>query len=97
MTTPLVNQDKLKTVQSQIDNVKSVMKTNMELTLARGDQIEIVLQKTDEVMALSAQMEHDAHELKRRKQWQKIRMILIIVAIILIIVGIIVGVSYLKN
>ncbi|KAL8130649.1 hypothetical protein V2J09_019804 [Rumex salicifolius] len=82
--------NKLSKVQAQISEVKGVMMDNIEKVLDRGEKIEILVDKTDNLRSQAQEFRTQGTQV-RRKMWlqnMKIKLIVlgIIVALILIII-----------
>ncbi|GAB4855816.1 hypothetical protein Ancab_024461 [Ancistrocladus abbreviatus] len=81
---------KLSKVQAQISEVKGVMMENIEKVLDRGEKIELLVDKTDNLRSQAQEFRQQGTQM-RRKMWlqnMKIKLIVfgIIIALILIIV-----------
>lgn len=82
--------NKLGKVQAQISEVKGVMMENIEKVLDRGEKIEILVDKTDNLRSQAQEFRTQGTQM-RRKMWlqnMKIKLIVlgIIIALILIII-----------
>jgi t-SNARE complex subunit (syntaxin) len=81
-------------VTAKLDDVKKAMQTNIELVLKRGEDLEDLESKTEDMTTKAIQFSNQGKRLKNTMRWRKIKMILLLICIILIIVGVIVGIVY---
>lgn len=77
--------DKIAQIQLQVDDVKEVMVTNIDKAIKRGDDLDVLQQKTSDLEKNAGIFERDARSLKRRMWWKNIRIILAIIIIVLIV------------
>ncbi|KAI8601687.1 putative vesicle-associated membrane protein [Dissophora ornata] len=82
--------DRIKQVQGEIEQVKDVMVQNIERVLERGERIELLVDKTDNLNQQSFAFKKRSTALKRTMWWKntKLMVILILVVIILTYVAI---------
>lgn len=78
--------DKVNRVKKEIDEVKVVMERNIEKVLDRGEKIEILLSKTEDLSYSSFDFKKSATRVKR-KMWWKSKAACVILAIILLIIA----------
>ncbi|KAL1919720.1 uncharacterized protein VTP21DRAFT_1651 [Calcarisporiella thermophila] len=81
-------------VQEQVTQVLGIMQDNINKVMQRGDNLEDLATKTDNLHATSSQFRRGAHALRRRMWWKDFRMwiligIVVIVLLIIIIVPIV--------
>ncbi|CAG5131389.1 unnamed protein product [Candidula unifasciata] len=77
-------------VQAQVDEVKGVMSQNIERVLQRGDKLEDLMDKTEELEAGAATFQRTARKIQKRYWWRNKKMTLILVCVGLIAIIIIV-------
>lgn len=65
--------DNIGAVKSQIDEVKNNMIQNIESVLERGEKIELLVDKTDNLLTSSFQFESSSRNLRRAMYWKKMR------------------------
>mmetsp|Transcript_25478 Transcript_25478/g.59675 ORF Transcript_25478/g.59675 Transcript_25478/m.59675 type:complete len:182 (-) Transcript_25478:1331-1876(-) len=78
--------DNIGTVKSQIDEVKDVMVQNIERVLERGEKIELLVDRTNELNQQAFRFESSSRQLRRHMYWRQIKcriMIGIVIAITL--------------
>jgi len=88
--------DKLTKVKDEITVVKDVMIKNIDKVLERGERIELLVDKAEELDQHAVKFNRQSRNLKRSLWWKNIRlMILITVIIILVILAILAVVGFL--
>jgi vesicle-associated membrane protein 7 len=65
--------DNIGAVKSQIDDVKGVMVQNIEKVLERGEKIELLVDKTENLRTSSFLFESSSRNLRRAMYWRQIR------------------------
>ena len=65
--------DSLGAVKSQIDDVKSTMVENIEKILERGEKIELLVDKTENLQTSSFMFESSSRNLRRAMYWRQVR------------------------
>jgi len=65
--------DNIGAVKSQIEEVKNNMIENIESVLERGEKIELLVDKTDNLLTSSFQFESSSRNLRRAMYWKKMR------------------------
>ncbi|KAI8466200.1 MAG: R-SNARE protein, VAMP72-family [Monoraphidium minutum] len=82
--------DRVAAVQKQVDDVKSVMVENIEQVLARGDRIQLLVDRTEDLQVQAAQFQKQGRQLRTNMWWQNAKMKLCFALIILIVLVVIV-------
>jgi vesicle-associated membrane protein 7 len=82
--------NKLKKVQSQIDEVKNVMMENLDAVIQRGDKIENLVDKSSTLLDESQSFVTNSTSLKRKMRWRQIKIVLAIILLIAVIITVIV-------
>ncbi|XP_059139592.1 vesicle-associated membrane protein 7-like [Physella acuta] len=77
------------TVQAQVEEVKGVMSQNIERVLQRGDKLEDLMDKTEELEAGAASFQKTAKKIQKRYWWRNKKMTIILVIVALVVVLII--------
>lgn len=83
--------DALGRVQGQLKEVKDVMVENIEKVLARGEKIELLVDKTEELSQTARRFQYQSKNLKDMMWWKNVKMWLIIIFIVLIVIYFIVS------
>jgi len=85
------NADKINRVKGEIDEVKSVMVTNIEKVLERGERIELLVDKTENLSQNAFRFKKQSTSLKRAMWFKNIKLIIIIIVVVMILLYIIVA------
>ncbi|XP_051784846.1 vesicle-associated membrane protein 8 isoform X2 [Erpetoichthys calabaricus] len=81
--------DKVQTLQSQVEGVKNIMTQNVDRILARGEKLDDLMNKTEDLQSSSNTFRKSAEKVSRKYWWKNVKMIVlicVIVAIILILI-----------
>uniref|UniRef100_A0A8W8ILU4 Vesicle-associated membrane protein 7 n=1 Tax=Magallana gigas TaxID=29159 RepID=A0A8W8ILU4_MAGGI len=82
--------DHVSTLRSQVDDVKNVMTQNIERVLDRGERLENLIDKTEELEASSSQFQKTARKIRKKYWWKNTKMMIIIGVIAFIVLVVIV-------
>ncbi|KAJ3029126.1 UNVERIFIED_CONTAM: hypothetical protein HDU68_000081 [Siphonaria sp. JEL0065] len=82
--------NKAATVQNQVNEVIGMMHNNIEKVMARGEKLESLQNKTDDLQQGALQFKKGANKVRGQMWWKDLKMKLIIAAIVIIIIIIIV-------
>lgn len=74
--------DNIEKIRNQIDSVKEIMCENIDNLLERGEKIELLVDKTDQLSNSAYKFERSSKSLKNAMIWNQIKMYLLIAAII---------------
>lgn len=83
---------KVASVQKKVDEVKGIMVENIERVLERGEKIELLVDKTDNLRFQADKFHKTGRALRTRMWWQNFK-VQIIVLIIVILIGVIIFAS----
>jgi len=78
--------DRLRQVQGEIESVKDVMVHNIEKVLERGERIEILVDKTDNLNQASFQFKKRSTALRRQMWWKNTKLMVILGAVIFFLI-----------
>lgn len=78
------NADKLNKLKGEVDEVKSVMVHNIEKVLERGERIELLVDKTENLSQNAFKFKKSSTQLKRSMWLKNVKLILVIICIILV-------------
>ncbi|XWV25856.1 vesicle-associated membrane protein 4 isoform X2 [Tupanvirus soda lake] len=84
------NNEKIQFVQIELDETKDILKKNIYSLLERGEKIENIHVKTEELVKNSEDFKWGSKKLKDRMCWQNYKITIMIVIIILAILAIII-------
>ncbi|CAL1527435.1 unnamed protein product [Lymnaea stagnalis] len=77
------------TIQAQIDGVKDVMTQNIEKVLQRGERLEDLMDKSEELEAGASSFQKTARKIQKRYWWRNKKMTLILACVVFVILFII--------
>eukprot|EP01129_Flabellula_baltica_P015184 TRINITY_DN7554_c0_g1_i1.p1 TRINITY_DN7554_c0_g1~~TRINITY_DN7554_c0_g1_i1.p1 ORF type:complete len:230 (+),score=36.10 TRINITY_DN7554_c0_g1_i1:23-712(+) len=84
-----INADKIRQVEHGMNQVKENVVSGIEKLLERGERIELLMDKTDQLQANSFQIRNRSAALKRAMWWKNAKMTILIVVIVIILLYII--------
>ncbi|CAF0763876.1 unnamed protein product [Brachionus calyciflorus] len=76
-------------LQNQVNDVKGVMKSNIDKVLERGDRLDVLVDKTTDLEANAVQFNTVAKKVKRKMWWKNLKMMLILICVIVVIITVI--------
>ncbi|XP_046871400.1 vesicle-associated membrane protein 8 [Hypomesus transpacificus] len=85
-----VQEDKVKTLQSQVDGVKDIMTQNVDRILARAEKLDDLMGKSEDLQAGAQNFKQTSQKVARKYWWKNVKLIVLIVVIVLIIVLVII-------
>jgi len=74
--------DRINRVKGEIDEVKSVMVHNIEKVLERGERIELLVDKTENLNQNAFKFKKASTQLKRSMWWKNVKMLIILIVVI---------------
>ena len=77
---------KVTRVQQQVSEVKEIMMDNIEKVLDRGEKIELLVDKTENLRFQADNFHRTGRALRRRMWWQNLKMKLVFASFVLIVV-----------
>lgn len=72
-------------VQGQVNEVKVILKDNIDKVLQRGDRLDDLIGKTDDLQATADSFQRTSTRVARKYWWKNTKMIILIVVVVLII------------
>ncbi|XP_056313833.1 vesicle-associated membrane protein 8 [Danio aesculapii] len=82
--------DRVKTLQSQVDGVKDIMTQNVDRILARGERLDDLMGKSEDLEAGAQNFKQTSQKVARAFWWKNVKLIVLIVVIVLVILLIII-------
>ncbi|XP_062874087.1 vesicle-associated membrane protein 8 [Trichomycterus rosablanca] len=82
--------DRVKSLQSQVDGVKDIMTENVERILARGERLDDLMDKSEDLKAGAQNFKHTSQKVARAYWWKNVKLMLVIFIIVAVIVLIII-------
>ncbi|XP_070821409.1 vesicle-associated membrane protein 8 [Chaetodon trifascialis] len=83
-------QDKVQALKDQVDGVKTIMTQNVDRILARGERLDDLMDKSEDLQAGAQHFKQTSTKVARSYWWKNVKLIVVIVVIVLIIVLIII-------
>lgn len=85
-----VAQDKVSALRSQVDGVKDIMTQNVDRILARGERLDDLMDKSEDLQAGAQHFKQTSQKVARKYWWKNVKLVVVIVVIVLIIILIII-------
>ncbi|KAF9327861.1 vesicle-associated membrane protein [Linnemannia elongata] len=82
--------DRIKQVQGEIEQVKDVMVHNIERVLERGERIELLVDKTDNLNQQAFAFKKRSTQLKRTMWWKNTKLTIILTSVIIFLIYLII-------
>ncbi|CAG5867719.1 unnamed protein product [Menidia menidia] len=76
---------KMDQVQSQVNEVKVILKDNINKVLERGDRLDELIGKTDDLQASADSFQRTSTRVARKYWWKNVKMMIIIGVVVLIV------------
>lgn len=76
-------------VLKQVNDVKGIMVENIEKVLARGEKIEVLVEKTDDLRVQAQRFQKEGRNLRNKFWWQNLRM-KIVLALVVVLLAVII-------
>uniref|UniRef100_A0A3Q3X4G3 V-SNARE coiled-coil homology domain-containing protein n=1 Tax=Mola mola TaxID=94237 RepID=A0A3Q3X4G3_MOLML len=83
-------QDKMQALRDQVDGVKGIMTSNVDRILARGDRLDDLMDKSEDLQAGAQHFKQTSQKVARSYWWKNVKLVMVIVIIVVIIVLIII-------
>ncbi|XP_054614089.1 vesicle-associated membrane protein 8 [Dunckerocampus dactyliophorus] len=81
---------KLNHVQGQVNEVKVILKDNIDKVLERGDRLDDLIGKTDDLQASADSFQRTSTRVARKYWWKNIKMMILIGVVVLVILIVII-------
>ncbi|KAL0979188.1 hypothetical protein UPYG_G00181910 [Umbra pygmaea] len=85
-----VPQDKVSALKSQVDGVKDIMTQNVDRILARGERLDDLMGKSEDLEAGAQNFKHTSQKVARSYWWKNMKLWVVIIVIVLVIILIII-------
>ncbi|KAK9522289.1 hypothetical protein VZT92_018764 [Zoarces viviparus] len=85
-----VPKDKVQTLKDQVDGVKDIMTQNVDRILARGERLDDLMGKSEDLQAGAQHFKQTSQKVARVYWWKNVKLVVVIVVVVLIVVLIIV-------
>mmetsp|Transcript_5082 Transcript_5082/g.7171 ORF Transcript_5082/g.7171 Transcript_5082/m.7171 type:complete len:180 (-) Transcript_5082:459-998(-) len=77
--------DQFATVHKKLDDVKNVMVQNIEMVLERGEKLELLVDKSEQLQLDSFRFQKSSKKLRQAMFWKKVKIYLLVTFVIIII------------
>ena len=77
--------DRINQVKGGLEDVKSIMVSNIEKGLERGERIELLVDKTDALSSSALNFKNKSRTLKRHMWWKNAKLTIIIAVVVILI------------
>ncbi|KAI8065772.1 synaptobrevin-domain-containing protein [Gongronella butleri] len=78
-------------VQQQVDDVVNIMQQNIDKAMNRGERLDDLQNKTEDLNATSSQFRRGANQVRKRMWWKDCKWKIIIALTVIIILAVIIG------
>ncbi|XP_020825158.1 vesicle-associated membrane protein 8 [Phascolarctos cinereus] len=78
--------DRVRSLQSEVEGVKDIMTQNVERILARGENLDHLRNKTEDLEATSEHFKTTSQKVARKFWWKNVKMIIIICVVVAVII-----------
>lgn len=85
--------DTIRRVENEVDELKGIMVKNIDSIAARGERLELLVDKTDELNENSVTFKKTSRTLARSMWWKNIKLTVLLVVVVIVILYIIVSIS----
>ncbi|KAK5871722.1 hypothetical protein PBY51_004584 [Eleginops maclovinus] len=82
--------DKVQTLKDQVDGVKDIMTQNVDRILARGERLDDLMGKSEDLQQGAQHFKQTSVKVARTYWWKNVKLVVVIVVVVLIIVLIII-------
>eukprot|EP00879_Flechtneria_rotunda_P001878 GHRR01002049.1.p1 GENE.GHRR01002049.1~~GHRR01002049.1.p1 ORF type:complete len:165 (+),score=49.97 GHRR01002049.1:623-1117(+) len=77
---------KMANVQRKVDEVKGIMMQNVEQVLVRGERLDVLVDRTDDLRDQAQKFQRQGTQLRKKMWWQNFRMQIIVVGVVLLLI-----------
>lgn len=77
---------KMANVQKKVDEVKGIMMQNVEQVLVRGERLDVLVDRTDDLRDQAQRFQRQGTQLRKRMWWANTRMKVIVVGLVLLLI-----------
>eukprot|EP00775_Hariotina_reticulata_P008912 gene8912-9089_t len=77
---------KMASVQRKVDEVKGIMMQNVEQVLVRGERLDVLVDRTDDLRDQAQKFQRAGTQLRKKMWWQNFRMQIIVVGVVVLLV-----------
>lgn len=85
------SEDKISQVEGQVDELKGIMVKNIDAIADRGEKLELLIDKTEDLQANSISFKTTSRGLARSMWWKNMKITIIVVIVIILVIYFIVS------
>ena len=82
----MASQQRTQKIQNEVNEVVGIMQDNIEKVMERGEKIEVLQDKTDDLQNSATKFKKGANRVRKAMWWKDMKLKLIIVVVIIVIV-----------
>ncbi|XP_012671434.2 vesicle-associated membrane protein 8-like [Clupea harengus] len=86
----IVEVSKYQSLSEQVDGVKNIMTQNVDRILARGERLDDLMDKSEDLQAGAQNFKQTSQKVARSYWWKNVKIVVVIIVIVIIIILIIV-------
>lgn len=87
--------DNLTVLQGQVKEVQGVMSQNIEAVIQRGERLDDLMDKTDDLEAATATFQRTAKKIKKKYWWKNLKMKIIVgIVVFAVVLGIVLAIVF---
>ncbi|KIW01907.1 uncharacterized protein PV09_06748 [Verruconis gallopava] len=90
-TTEAGQNDAIRNVQREMDDVREIMSENIERVLERGERIDLLVDKTDRLGGSARDFRVRSRGLRRRMWWKNVKLMVLLCVVIVFLIYLLVG------
>jgi vesicle-associated membrane protein 7 len=90
-TTKGGKEDAIKNVQGEIENVRGIMTQNIESLLERGERIDLLVDKTDQLGGSAREFRVRSRGLRRKMWWKNVKLMALLTVVVIFLIYLFVG------
>jgi vesicle-associated membrane protein 7 len=90
-TTEAGKNDAIKNVQHEMDDVRDIMHQNIDRVLERGERIDLLVDKTDQLGGSARDFRVRSRGLRRRMWWKNVKLMALLTVVVIFLIYLLVG------
>jgi vesicle-associated membrane protein 7 len=90
-TTEQGQNDAIRNVQREMDDVRDIMSENIERVLERGERIDLLVDKTDRLGGSARDFRVRSRGLRRKMWWKNVKLMVLLIVVVVFLIYLLVG------
>ncbi|KAJ1535001.1 hypothetical protein HK405_015861 [Cladochytrium tenue] len=86
-----MSNNKVAEVQAQVDDVVGIMQDNIRGVMQRGENLNTLNERTDELQNSSMQFNKNAKQVRKAMFWKDIKTRILLIVVILVVLAVVIG------